>query len=202
MPVSLTLASSLFAFSLFSMVSIKNADPAFTPSVLNGKRITCVDSSVTSNAWLTGGAGISSSLGLYSSILPDLDGIYARKVFDSTYVPVTTYTGPLLDAACDVIVKKHEATRVSTTDSADYAVVLRVIKLNQRVNLQTVLSIDAVPTGKSVAHIRVDAKDKFSLGGKSRFQKGFENLKSETIKNLEKDYDPNASKNADDASSE
>jgi len=184
----LVLLSGFIAFSLFPLVDLKPVDASFSETFLDGKRVVCLDSAVTKNGWIVGELGASTVLGLYSSILPDLDGIYARKVFDSTYVPATTYTGPLLEEACNVMVKKHGATKVGAVDSADYAVVLRLIKFHQRLNLQTVLSVDDAKSGVTAGYIRIDAKDKISFGGKARFQKGFENLKIATIENLEKDY--------------
>jgi hypothetical protein len=193
----LLLSSSLFAFSFFPNATLKRVDPAFSLETLSGKRIVCVDSAVAKNGWLVGELGLSSVVGLYSSILPDFDGIYGRGVFDSTYVPASLYTGPFISSLCDIVADRQKASRLpdpTPADSAaslptpDYRVVLRTIKFHQRLNLQTVLSIDDGASGKTLAYIRIDAEDKFGFGGRKRFQKAFENLKETTIKNLGKDF--------------
>lgn len=182
------LLSAFLGFSLFPNVTLKPVDAAFKLESLNGKRLACADSSVTKNGWIAGDFGFSTLVGVYSSILPDLDGIYARSIFDSTYVPATVYTGPLSESLCDIVVKQHKAVKVGTRDSADYALTLRYIKLYQRVNMQTVISIESGAAGGTAAFIRIDAEDKFGFGGKGRFQKGFENLKTKTVRNMGDDY--------------
>jgi hypothetical protein len=161
---------TLFAF-FGSSTRLEKVDPGFKLSALAGKKVACADRAQIERA-----------------TFPDLDGSYASKVFDATYAQPSLYTGPLADSLCALVVSREGAVRVPSADSADYAFVLESVRIHHRVSLDVTAALQKGSGGNTLARIVVESRDKIGMGGEKRFQKGFETLRVETLKNLRKDY--------------